>query len=190
MQHGRVTRWSESDYLRAERAAVVRHEYVAGQLFAMAGGSKAHNTIALNIAARLRTHLRGRPCRAFIADMKVRIEGARSYYYPDVVVTCQAADLSPASPRDYLMAPSLIVEVLSASTESIDRREKLLAYAQLPGRLEYVLVDSASRRVDIYRQEEDGDMVLEIPAPDEPVHFDSVGLAFTFEEIYEESGID
>ena len=88
------------------------------------------------------------------------------------------------------MAPSLIVEVLSASTESIDRREKLLAYAQLPGRPEYVLVDSASRRVDIYRQEEDGDMVLEIPAPDEPVHFDSVGLAFTFEEIYEESGID
>lgn len=190
MQHAKLIPWSEADYLRAERDAPVRHEYVGGRIFAMAGGSKAHNTIALNVAARLRSHLRGRPCRTFIADMKVRLENSRSYYYPDAVVTCHPKDLSPDSPVDYLTQPSLIIEVLSASTETIDRREKLLAYAQLPAPLEYVLIDSSKRQVEIYRKDADGELVQEIPAQDESVNLDSVSLRLTFEAVYEDSGVD
>jgi len=190
MQHAKLVPWNEADYLRVEREAAVRHEYVAGQIFAMAGGTKAHNTIAGNVFASLRAHLRGRPCRTFIADMKVRLENARSYYYPDVVVTCHPKDMAPDSPVDYLTEPSLIVEVLSASTESIDRREKLLAYAQLPASLEYVLIDSSKRQVEIYRKDPNGELVQEIPAQDETVNLESVSLRLTFEAIYEDSGVD
>jgi Uma2 family endonuclease len=190
MQHAKLVPWSEAEYLRAEREAALRHEYVAGRIFAMAGGSKAHNTIAGNVFASLRAHLRGRPCRAFIADMKVRLESSRSYYYPDVVATCHPKDTSPDGPVDYLTEPSLIIEVLSPSTETIDRREKLLAYAQLPAPLEYVLIDSAKRDVEIYRKDADGALVQEIPAQDETVNLDSVSLRLTFEAIYEDSGVD
>lgn len=190
MQHAKITPWSEADYLRAEREASVRHEYVAGRIFAMAGATKAHNTIAGNLFASLRAHLRGRPCRVFIADMKVRLESSRSYYYPDVVVTCHPKDLAPDSPIDYVTEPSLIIEVLSASTESIDRREKLLAYAQLPGPLEYVLIDSSKQQVEIYRKNSTGELVQEIPARDESVHLESVELELSFKAIYEDSGVD
>jgi Uma2 family endonuclease len=189
MRHAKLNPWSEADYLRAERDALVRHEYVAGRIFAMAGGTKAHNTIALNVAAHLKTHLRGSRCRTFIAGMKVRVEKAHGYYYPDVVVTCHPKDLSPDSPIDYLTQPSLIVEVLSPSTETIDRREKLLAYACVPGPLEYVLLDSATRLVEIYRKDASGELVQEIPERDEPVHLESVGLSLTFEAIYEDAGV-
>ncbi len=190
MQRAKWVPWSEVEYLRAEREGVLRHEYLAGQIFAMAGGSKAHNIIALNVAARLRAHLRGRPCRAFIADMKVRLEHAQCYYYPDVVVTCHPRDMAPEGPADYLIEPALIIEVLSASTETTDRREKLPAYMRLPGPVEYVLIDSSKRQIEIYRKAETGEVVQEIPAPGESVNVDSVGLCLTFEAIYEDSGVE
>lgn len=133
MQHAKLNYLSEADYLRGEQDGTLWHEYVAGQVFAMAGASKSYNAISLNIAGRIRSHLRGSPCRTYMADMKVRIEHADgvSHYYPDVAVTCSQQDNNPSAPAHYLIEPSLIVEVLSPGTEAIDRREKLLAYAPL-----------------------------------------------------------
>ncbi len=189
MPHAKIPLLSEVEYLNSERKASVRHEYVAGQVFAMAGGTKGHNTIAGNVFAALKAHLRGRPCRTYIADMKVRVASAQSFYYPDVVVTCHPHDTTSGSPEDYLTAPCLIVEVLSSSTEAIDRREKRLAYLQLAGPLEYVLIDSRSRQVEIYRKDASGETRLEIPEAGEAVVFANVGLSLTFDEIYEDSGV-
>jgi Uma2 family endonuclease len=190
MQHAKIALWSEAGYLEAECHASVRHEYVAGQIFAMAGGSKAHNIIALNLATRLRAHLRGWPCRTYMADMKVRLEKSQAYYYPDVVVSCHAADTARNGPSDYLTAPGLIVEVLSASTETIDRREKRLAYMQLPSLREYVLIDSQTRRIEIYRKNEQGEITLDIPAEGEIFSLDSVSLTLAFADVYEDADVD
>lgn len=186
MQHAKVLPISEADYLAGEPLSEIRHEYVAGHVYAMAGAGKAHNTVALNIATRLRNHLRGTPCRSFIADMKVRVEQAGAYYYPDVVVTCSGRDTGADAPKDYLTAPALIVEVLSPSTETIDRREKMRAYAMLESLQEYVLVDSQSRQVEVYRKLAAGGWEQWIWSPGETVRLDSVDLALEFVEIYED----
>lgn len=186
MQHATVVTVSEADYLSGEPSSEIRHEYVAGHVYAMAGAGKAHNAIALNVATRFRSHLRGSPCRSYIADMKVRVEREQAYYYPDVVVTCSDQDTAADAPKDYLTAPSLIVEVLSVSTETIDRREKMRAYAALETLQEYVLVESRFQQVEIYRRLSAGGWEQWIPAPGEPVQLDCLGLTLDFAEIYED----
>ncbi len=138
---------SVEDYLELERESGLRHEFLGGELYAMGGASRRHNTLALNLASALRTHLRGGPCRAFIGDVKVRINFAQDdvFYYPDVVVTCSATDCDP-----YVVSePSVVVEVLSPSTERLDRREKLLTYTRLPSLREYILVEQAAPFVSV-----------------------------------------
>ena len=132
MRHATVTYYAEADYLGNEQDALDKHEYVAGEVFAMAGASKRHGTLAGNAFIALRQHLRGQPCGVWMADMKVRVRADSAYYYPDVVATCDPADLGPAAPKDFLEAPKLVVEVLSDTTEPVDRREKLLSYRRLP----------------------------------------------------------
>src|SRR5215210_9413337 len=126
---------SVGGYLEGERDSEVRHEYVAGQAYAMAGASARHNRIALNIAGRLNDLLADGECEAFMSDMKVRV-APDLFYYPDVVVACD-----PAGGDPYVRAePRLVVEVLSPSTERTDRREKLAAYQSCPSLQEYALV--------------------------------------------------
>ncbi len=118
-----VTPLSITEYLQQEQGSKIRHEYVDGHIFAMAGGSRAHNRISGNLYMAFRSHLRGKPCEVYIADMKVFAENC--FYYPDVVVTCQTHQ---ESENLYLTQPCLIVEVFSPSTEHVDKRDKSLAY--------------------------------------------------------------
>lgn len=187
MHNAAVATLSEADYLSGEAQSRVRHEYVEGRVYAMAGGSKAHNTIAGNLFSRLRQHLRGSPCRSFIADMKVRVDAASAYYYPDVAVTCSERDAAPSAPKDYLTAPILIVEVLSPTTESIDRNEKMRAYALLDSLKEYVLVDSRVQQAEVYRKQPDGTWVQWIGSQGETVRLDSVGLELALADLYEDA---
>lgn len=186
MQHATVTLLTEADYLAGESYSPIRHEYVDGHVYAMTGASKAHNTIVLNIATRLHAHLRGSPCRAYVADMRVRVEAVRAYYYPDVVVTCAGPDTVADAPCHYLTAPVLIVEVLSETTETVDRREKMRAYAQLESLREYLLVDSRSARAELYRKRPEGGWEQWIAAPGETLRLDSVGLALAIDDLYED----
>lgn len=188
MQHALLETLDEAAYLEAEREAGVKHEYVAGEVFAMAGASKTHGTLALNAAFALRAHLRGGPCRTWIADMKVRVAAVSAYYYPDVVVSCDARDLAADAPQDYLEAPQLIVEVLSPATEVIDRREKWLAYRRLASLQEYVLIDQARRWVEVYRRTPFG-WTQDIYTDAEVVDLASVGLALPMAELYADSGV-
>ena len=134
------------DYLRTEELSDVRREFVDGQIYAMVGASNAHNVIALNLATLLRQHVRGSGCRAYISDMKVQIKTTNCFYYPDVMVTCESFD-----PKSfYNTAPVFICEVLSPSTAEIDRREKLVAYKQLPSLRDYLVVHQEQQQVELY----------------------------------------
>lgn len=187
MHQATVAKLSEAEYLAGEAYSPVRHEFIDGHVYAMAGASKAHNTIAGNVFSSLRQHLRGTPCRAFIADMKVRVAAAGAYYYPDVVATCSEKDAAPDAPKDWLTAPALIVEVLSPTTETTDRREKMRAYALLDSLREYVLVDSRRQQVEVYRKQPDGAWEQWIWNQGETARLDSVGLDLPLDELYEEA---
>jgi Uncharacterized protein conserved in cyanobacteria len=129
---------SEDDYLQQEAAAAIRHEFVGGDAHAMGGASERHNRIAGNVFYHLRSATRGKPCRAFMANMKLRIAETTTYYYPDAMLVCEPSDDHPL----YKHAPYLIAEVLSPATASVDLREKWLAYRELPSLRYYLVVDS------------------------------------------------
>jgi len=152
-----VLRLTEEEYLENERHSDVRHEYLAGLVYAMAGASDRHNRIALNLASRLNDHLNGGPCEVFIADMKVTVDPL-VYYYPDVVVTCDP----PGSDPYVRTQPHLIIEVVSPSTERIDRHEKLFAYRRVSSVQEYVLVLQDRMQVEVYRRQSEDEWSREI----------------------------
>ena len=165
-------RMSAEEFLAWDAHESVKHEFVGGEVFAMAGADERHVTTAGNVYAALRAHLRGTSCRTFITDMKLRVEAADAFFYPDVMVCCSAADTDPLVKRE----PVLVVEVLSPSTAAFDRGDKFAAYRTLPTLREYLLADPATRRCDLYRKGDDGLWVLHPSAPDEPVVLASVGL--------------
>ena len=150
-------RMTATDFLAWDATQTLRHEFVEGEVFAMAGAGEAHVTVALNVAMLLRQHLAGTPCRTFITDMKLRVEAVDAFFYPDVMVTCTAADAGdPLVKRE----PVLLVEVLSPATAAYDRGDKFAAYRKLPTLREYLLVDTDSRRCDLDRKGNDGLWVL------------------------------
>lgn len=167
------------EYLEGEKASDIRHEYVAGAVYAMVGASGLHNLLTLALAASLRQHLRGSPCRVFMSDMKVRVDDA--FYYPDIVVVCGAIDVGAS----FQTVPTLIIEVLSESTEARDRLEKRLAYQSLESLKEYALVAQDKMRVEIYRRVEDG-WQLETYSYGDRVRFASIKHEATIEQLYED----
>ena len=177
---------SVEDYLAGEAVSPIKHEYVAGEVFAMAGASDAHVTVAGNLFAMLRAHVRGGPCRVYIADMKLRIDLAQAFFYPDVFVTCNAADLGEATAKQH---PKAIIEVLSESTEGYDRGGKFAAYRRLPSLEEYVLIDSRTRSVEVFRRHSEG-WVLQ-PVPDDGrLELLSLGFGCGLDAIYEDVALD
>lgn len=170
------------EYLRGERDGEIRHEYIGGQVYAMSDASEAHNLISGNVFAAIRNHLRGGPCKAFINDMKVRLKIARDdiFYYPDLLVTCDPTD----NHSFFKEKPKLIIEVLSPSTDRLDRREKFLSYQRIPTLEEYVLVDQLKRQVTFFRKEKEWDP--EILEGQQTASFQSIGLSLPLDEVYED----
>jgi Uma2 family endonuclease len=180
--HARLYSVSEQDYIQGELASEVRHEYVAGRVFAMVGASEAHNLIALGLASELRARLRGGPCKVFMADMKVRVEKAWAFYYPDVMVTCDPTDTEPY----FKTRPCVIAEVMSPATEAIDRREKWLAYQQLESLKEYILISQDNVQVEIYRRDAAGGWWVETCTAGDTVRLDSLDLSLPMQAIYQD----
>ena len=173
------------EFLIWDATQTIKHEFVDGEVFAMAGADKAHVALSLNVAMALRQHLRGSACRTYMADTKVQVqvEGANRFFYPDVLVSCSAADAAdPAIVRE----PSLLVQVLSPSTAAYDRGDKFVAYRKLGSLREYVLIDSRSRRCDVYRLGPDGLWVLHPFEPGQDVRLDSVALDITAADLWDE----
>ncbi|MDB9374944.1 Uma2 family endonuclease [Nodularia sphaerocarpa] len=176
-----------AEYIEAEKSSDIRHEYIAGQVFAMAGASEEHNLISGNIYNILRSHLRGSSCRTFMSDMKVKVkvQNADIFYYPDILVTCDSEDKD----RYFKTCPSLIIEVLSDSTETTDKREKRINYQSLDSLQEYVLVYQNQIKVEVYRREISGNWSMEVLGKDDKLRLDSVGLKLTMADIYEDVNI-
>jgi len=170
---------SVGEYLEGERDSEVRHEYVSGQAYAMAGASARHNRIALNIAGRLNDLLADGECEAFMADMKVRV-APDLFYYPDVVVTCDP----PGGDPYFRTEPRLVVEVLSPTTQRTDRHEKLAAYKGCPSLQEYALVSQDGMAVELHRRVGDGWLTELFTEPGDRCAFDSVGLTLALNDIY------
>jgi Uma2 family endonuclease len=170
---------SVADYLAGERDGAVRHEYVSGQAYAMAGASARHNRIAGNIFARLNEHLDGEECEPFISDMKIRV-APDLFYYPDVVATCDAPGGNPY----FRTEPRLIIEVLSPTTERTDRNEKLAAYKSCPSVREYVLVSQDAMIIELHRRTGDAWQTELFTEPAEQCAFESIGLTMSVSDIY------
>ncbi len=183
---------SIDEYLQAEQASDVRHEYISGELFAMAGAGEAHNRIAGNLFFHFRSATRGTACGVFISDMKIRVTAKDAFYYPDILLTCDPDD----SQSLYKHAPCLIAEVLSPSTEIIDRREKLVAYRTLESLRDYLLVSQDCRRIEHYSRTSDGVWQHRIVEEDDELEFRcgelriSVSVADIYEDVVLESGDD
>ena len=160
-----------------------RREFVRGEVFAMSGVEERHNTVSLNIVMALRNHLRGTPYRSFMSDVKLRVEAADCYFYPDVMVTCSAEDTRDTKIKRH---PVLVVEVLSPSTAAYDRGAKFADYRRLPSLAEYLLVDTESRRCDLYRKGADGLWVLHPFEPGQALHLQSVTLDLSAEVLWDE----
>ena len=163
-----------AEFLAWDETQTVKHEFVRGEVYMMTGGADRNNTLAGNLYVALRNHLRGSPCRVYTSDVKLRVESADSYFYPDLMVTCSAAD---AADRLIKREPLLLVEVLSPSTAAFDRGDKFASYRQLPSLMEYLLVDVDARRCDLFRKrKDDGLWVLHPSAAEQGVELSSVNL--------------
>jgi Uma2 family endonuclease len=181
------------EYLHMEAQSPVKHEYIDGQIYAMAGASDPHVTIAGNLFALLRSHVRGSGCRVYISDMKVPIEALNRFYYPDVLVTCDERDseaLLRSADREtptYKRFPTLIVEVLSDSTEAFDRGDKFADYQNLESLREYVLINTKRQRVECLRRNDEGLWVLQFYTPQQTsFRLDSIDFEETLEALYED----
>src|SRR5262249_5199139 len=146
-----IARMSLDEYLAWENEHPLKHEYVAGEVFAMAGASSRHNLITLNIARSLHAAARQRGCRIFASDIKLRAAADR-IYCPDIIMACGAA----ASIEFIVEKPSLVVEVLSRSTRATDRREKLDVYMKLPSLRSYLIVEQRQRHALVYTRDTQG----------------------------------
>lgn len=173
---------SVADYLAGEQASEVRHEYLGGTVYAMAGGTKAHNLIAGNLFTALRSRVRGGPCQVFMADVKLRLEVAREeiFYYPDVVVACDPRDTD----RLFIRYPKVLVEVLSPDTERIDRREKFLNYTQIETLEEYVLVAQDKMEVTIFRRADHWQPEV-LRKPEQTLRLGSIEFSLPLSAVYE-----
>ena len=174
---------SRQEYLEAEETSLIKHEYIQGEVYAMAGASDAHVTISLNLASALKNHLRGSGCRVFMADMKADIEVLDLYYYPDVMVTCDPRDREF---RNFKRYPKLIIEVLSPGTEGFDRGKKFEDYRHLETLQEYVLISQDRMSVECFRKNAEGLWVLHPYSTGQEVYLETVDFRCNIEEIYEE----
>lgn len=169
-------------YLEGERVSPIKHEYRQGQVYAMVGAKKPHLVLASNLVMILGNHLNDSPCLVLTSDIKVRLEEANCYYYPDVAVVCDEKEINNTD--DFILYPILVIEVLSKSTEAFDRGDKFIDYQTCPTLQEYILVHQNQIKIECYHRNESGIWVEEIYHQGDKVKFKSVNYCLEIEEIY------
>ncbi len=171
-------------YLALEREAPGKSEYFAGEMFAMSGASRRHNLISLNLGAELRAQLRHRPCEVYTSDMRVKVSPTGLYTYPDVVVVCGEPEFEDTM-GDTLLNPTILVEVLSQSTEDYDRGRKLEHYRTIPSLQEYLLVSQEKAHIVHYVRHSDVSWLLsDTSGLDAFIALRAIGCEIALSEIY------
>jgi Uma2 family endonuclease len=176
--------FTPDEYLALERTSSFKSEYLAGKIYAMAGASPEHNLIAANVIGEFHAQLKERPCRTYTRDMRIRISATGLYTYPDVTVVCGEPEYSDEQ-GDVFINPTVIVEVLSPSTEGYDRGEKAEHYRRLDSLTDYILIAQDRCRAEHYvRQGRNEWLLSEKRAPEDTVDLISVGCTLSLEDIY------
>lgn len=171
---------SESAYLAFEKVSKIKHEYVCGRIFAMAGTSKKHNKISLNVGFQCRQAARNTNCEVYIADVKLKIAHRENYYYPDVMVGCEEEN------NDYFIEkPCILVEVTSKSTETIDRREKLSSYKSIESLQTYLIVSQETMFVEAYQRQQQTWLMTHYTQPNELIELSCLKMTLSVQEIYD-----
>ncbi len=177
----RLPRMTAAEFLAWDTSQTVRHEFVDGEVFAMAGAEERHVVTVGNVYLALRQQLKGAPCSVLMLDMKLHVAASASYFYPDLMVTCSESDRTDTLVK---REPKLIVEVLSPSTAAFDRGAKFAQYRLLPTLEEYALIDPSTRCTDVHRKGADGLWVLHPFASGEAVTLRSVALTISADDLF------
>jgi len=179
-------RLTEEEYLRIERAAQTRSEFWDGEMFAMAGGSPRHSRICVNLIRQLGNRLEGSGCALFNSDLRVKIEAVRAYTYPDVSIVCGEPQIEQG---DLLVNPTVVVEVLSPSTEIYDRGQKSEFYRRIPSLREYLLVTQWKPHIEHYFRRPGGEWsVRDVAGLETALALGSLGIEVPLSAIY--AGVD
>ena len=178
-----ITRMTYAEYLAAEATSTSRHEFLDGAVWAMAGGSPEHGALAAAIIGQLQNALRGKPCRVYTSDVRVRVHATGLSTYPDVSVVCGVLETAPDDP-EAITNPVLLVEVLSDSTEAYDRGAKAARYRRVPSLREYVLVSQTETLVEVQRRNASGSWEILEARPGQTVELTSVGAVLDVGAIY------
>ncbi|MGH8470513.1 MAG: Uma2 family endonuclease [Gammaproteobacteria bacterium] len=183
-----ILRMTPEEFLEWEKTQTEKHEYLNGlvyEVYAMVGARDAHVTTAGNVFALLKEHLRGGPCRVYISDMKLQVDAANAYFYPDVFVTCDARDRAEDTRKRF---PILVIEALSDSTAGYDRGDKFASYRKIEGLREYVIIDPDSFTVDCFRRDVSNHWVLYAFEGEATVELESVNLHVPLAALFENVG--
>jgi Uma2 family endonuclease len=174
---------TEQEYLAFERASDMRHEFADGVAYAMSGGTREHSLVGTNIAGELRIALRDRPCEVHGSDMRIKVARSGRYTYADAVVVCGRAELEDEV-GDTLLNPTVVVEVLSDSSERYDRGEKFAQYRSVESLRHYVLASQRQARIEVFTRAEAGAWVYRAHGPGEPVRLEALGCSVDVDAVY------
>jgi Uma2 family endonuclease len=184
MSSQRRTLLTPEEYLALERKSEIKHEYFAGEMFAMVGASKRHNLIAANIIRILGNQLLERPCNVYPSDMRVKVSATGKYAYPDIVVACEEEKFDDAQ-NDTLLNPVIIIEVLSESTEAYDRGKKFEHYQYVESLTEYILVAQDPYRIEQYVRQGDKEWrYFEYHNAEDVMKLEAIGCELTLKDVY------
>ncbi|MCU0504002.1 MAG: Uma2 family endonuclease [Anaerolineae bacterium] len=180
---------TEAQYLKMERASETKNEFRGGEIYAMTGASERHNLIAISTLASLYGQLRGRPCRVYPSDMRVKVAATGLYTYPDISVVCGPVEVADEN-RDTLLNPVLLIEILSKTTAGYDRGEKFEQYRKLPSLAEYLLISQIKCLIEHYLRQPDGKWLLsEYDALSDVVELPSIGCRLALADVYEQVAV-
>ena len=174
---------SPEEYLAFERSSEQRHEFADGEIFAMSGGTREHSLIAVNIVGELRQALLDRPCEVHASDMRVKIQATTRYVYPDGSVVCGPPAFDDAT-RDTLLNPTVLIEVLSDSSEAYDRGDKFAQYRAIDTFKEYVLASQKEARIEYFRRLPDGSWLFRSFQRGDRVRLESIGVELSVDRAY------
>lgn len=173
------------EYLEIERQAEYKSEYWNGEIFAMAGASERHVLIVTNVVAELRTQLKGRPCKVYSTDMRVNVDATGLYTYPDIVALCGKSEFDEGE-METLLNPTVIIEVLSPSTEAYDRGMKFEHYRTLTSLADYLLISQQAPKIEHFVRQSDERWILsESSGPDDTIEIASIQCSLPLPEVYD-----
>ena len=180
-----VALFSHEPYLAFERKSITKNEFVGGRMWAMAGGSGAHARLAARMIRMLDQRLDGAPCAVYTSDLRIHAPETGLFAYPDASVVCGPLQYTPSTPKDTVINPAVIVEVLSPPTETFDRGDKFLHYRSIGTLREYLLISQTGVLVECYSKQPDGTWPVKLLRGGDTIQLDCLGVSIPVADIYE-----